>query len=152
MLADDGVGIKVVRSLTSQLAAQNDVVTLEFCAGGMRLMEALRGYQKAILIDAIVTPGGRPGRIYRFQPSDLRTTRNTCSTHDASLVEALELGRAVGLPLPEEIRIWAIEAGDVATFSEELTQPVRAAVPKVIQGVIRELDDDRGLRRPGETR
>jgi len=145
VLADDSVGIKVVRSLGRKLRLEKDVVTRELCAGGMRLMEALQGYKRAIIIDAIVTVGGAPGAVYCLEPSDLMKTRNTCSSHDASLVEALELGRSVGLTLPEEIRIWAIEAGDVATFSEALTAPVEAAVPRVVEAVARQLVGNRAL-------
>ena len=141
VLTDDSVGIKVVRALAEQRPAEKDTVIRELCAGGLRLMEALEGFEHAILIDAIVSNDGKPGSVYRLAPSDLRKTRNTCSTHDASLRDALELGRWLGLSLPRDIGIWAIEAGDVATFSEELTEPVRAAVPRVVEAVVRRLEE-----------
>ncbi len=141
VLTDDSVGIKVARALARQYPAERDTVIRELCAGGLRLMEALEGFEHAILVDAIVSEGGQPGTVYCLAPSDLRKTRNTCSTHDASLMGALELGKSLGLSLPREIRIWAIEAGDVATFSEELTEPVRAAVPRVVEAVVRRLED-----------
>ncbi len=139
VLTDDSVGIKVARTLAQELQGEKDVTTREMCAGGIRLMEALEGYQEAVIIDAIVTEGGRPGSMYCLQPSDLMNTRNTCSTHDANLVDALEFGKLLGLSLPDKIRIWAIEAADVTNFSESLTQPVQEAVPRVVQAIIRRL-------------
>jgi len=141
VLTDDSVGIKVVRALAERLPAQKDTVIRELSAGGLRLMEALEGFERAIIIDAIVTEGGEAGSVYRLTPSGLMQTRNTCSTHDANFVDALELGRSLGLLLPREIGIWAIEAGDVRTFSEELTGPVRAAVPRVVEAVVRRLNE-----------
>ena len=147
VLTDDSVGIEVVKRLEKELRADEDVVTRMLCAGGMRLMEALQGYQDAIIIDAIVTDGGEPGSVYYLEPSDLRQTRHTCSTHDANLADALELGKSLGLPLPEHIQIWAIEASDVVTFSEHLTDPVQAAVPKVVQALVRQFEKKRRLAR-----
>ena len=145
VLTDDSVGIKVARELGSRLPADPNVVIQELCAGGLRLVEAMAGYERAIIIDAIVSRDGEPGSVCILGPSDLRKTRNTCSTHDASLVEALELGKMAGLQLPEEIKIWAIEACDVETFSESLTEPVQLAVPAVVESVIRHLDGNRSL-------
>jgi hydrogenase maturation protease len=149
VLTDDSVGIKVARALARRLPAQKDTVVRELSAGGLRLMEALEGFERAVIIDAIVTEGGEAGSVYRLTPSDLAKTRNTCSTHDASLGDALELGKSLGLMLPHEIAIWAIEAGDVRTFSEELTGPVEAAVPRVVEAVIRRLNES-ASGRPGE--
>ena len=105
-------------------------------------MEAIVGYDHAILIDAITTPIGLPGSVYRLSPSDLVATRNTGSSHDSSLAQALEFGRTVGLRLPREITIWAVEAGDVHTFGEDLTSRVESAVPAVVQGVLKDLAAD----------
>ncbi len=145
VLTDDSVGIKVVRSLERRLHAKEGVVIRELCAGGIRLMEEMSGFKKAIIIDAIVTDSGEPGSVSIMEPSDLLNTRNTWSTHDASLAEALELGKTLGLQLPEDVKIWAIEAGDVETFSESLTEQVQGAVPLVVEDVIRYLDKNSSL-------
>jgi len=145
LLTDDSVGIQVVRSLGEWARGKNDVVAREFCAGGIRLMEELIGYKKAVIIDAMVTKGGEPGAVSTWQVSELIHTRNTHSTHDASLAEALELGKMLALHIPDDVKIWAIEAGDVRTYSEGLTKKVQAAVPRVVQDVIRHLDGNSTL-------
>jgi len=100
-------------------------------------MEAMAGFGRAVIIDAILTEAGRPGTVYSPEVNELFATRNTHSTHDANLAVALELGRTAGLRLPSEIRIWAIEARDVTSFSEELTGEVERAVPLVVESVMR---------------
>ena len=145
VLTDDSVGLQVVRQLRNMLSSNPDIVTRELCAGGLRLVEAMAGYERAIIIDAIVSEGGHPGAVCILGPSDLKASKNTCCTHDARLREALELGKMAGLRLPEEIRIWAIEAGDVETFSEGLTPEVRQAVPGVVDSVARHLAANRSL-------
>jgi hydrogenase maturation protease len=139
VLSDDSVGIRIAHMLAHELRARPDVETRELWAGGLRLMEALKGHERAIIIDAIVTDGGKPGSVYTLQPSDLRQSRNTCCAHDAGFQEALELGVMLGLNLPRQITIWAVEADDVETFSENLTRDVERAVPVVVEGVMRQL-------------
>jgi len=46
----------------------------------------------------------------------------------------------LGLNLPPQITIWAIEADDVETYSENLTPEVERAVPVVVEGVMRQID------------
>ncbi len=140
VLSDDSVGIKVADRLAHALRSRPDIVTYELWAGGLRLMETLNGHERAIIIDAIMTEGGKPGSVYRLKPSDLRQSRNTYSTHDGGFQEALELGAMLGLNLPPQITIWAIEADDVETFSENLTPDVERAVPVVVEGVLRQID------------
>jgi hydrogenase maturation protease len=148
MLSDDSVGLRVVGHLAERLKDCADITTLQSYTGGISLMEAMRGYEKAIIIDAILTECGKPGTIHALTPSDLRQSRNVHSTHDANLAVALELGRMVGLPLPEQVKIWAVEAQDVETFGEALTEQVERAVPSVVGQVLRELRETRSL--PGE--
>jgi hydrogenase maturation protease len=149
VLSDDSVGIKVVQMLAPAVQARPDIKTRELWAGGLGLMEALNGHEQAIIIDAIVTEDGKPGSIYTLKPSDLRQTRNTCSAHDAGFQEALELGAMLGLKLPPEITLWAVEAKDVETFSENLTRDVERAVPIVVAGVMRQIGLERQLPASG---
>jgi len=139
VLSDDSVGIKVADTLATALRSRSDVVTSELWGGGLRLMETLNGYERAIIIDAIITKDGKPGSVYILKPSDLRQSRNTYSTHDGGFQEALEVGAMLELNLPPQITIWAVEADDVETYSENLTREVERAVPIVVAGVMRQI-------------
>lgn len=148
VLSDDSVGLKIVRDLERSLAGAPGVVCKELYSGGMRLMEEMAGYQRAVIVDAVVSEGGRPGDVYPFDLSAMRETRNTNSSHDASFAVALELGRLAGLDLPAEISVWGVEAGDVETVSEELTPEVARAAPDVARRIGERLRA--GYVRPGE--
>jgi len=138
VLTDDSVGLEVARAIRERLVDDSIAATAELCCGGLRLMEAMAGYDRAIVIDAMVT-GRRPGTVRVVGQRDLPETRNTHSTHDGSLAVALELGRMAGLSLPREISLWAIEAGDVTSFGDRLTVPVERAARLVANEVVAQL-------------
>ncbi len=142
ILRDDGVGIHVVRAV-ARLVAREDVAFAEASVGGLRLLDLLAGYDRAILVDAIVTPDGRPGEIRRLGPNDLCCSRHAGSSHDVSLPAALAFGRRMGMALPadERITIIAVEAVDVLTFGEECTPEVAAALPGAVEAVLKELEE-----------
>ncbi|MFH1681673.1 MAG: hydrogenase maturation protease [Candidatus Eisenbacteria bacterium] len=143
ILRDDGVGIRVAERLRPLLADRPDVTVDEDFWGGLRLMERMIGYDRAIVIDA-VAPGGEPGRIRFLRPDSIPTQRSS-SAHDVNLPTALELGRVAGAHLPptEEIFLVGIEAADVLTFGETFTPEVEAAVPRATEAVLTILDEKR---------
>jgi len=146
VLTDDSVGLKIADCLRDRLRGRPGVTVTQLCCGGINLMEAMAGYDRAVVIDAITDGGGKPGTVYAFGLTDLFQSRNTWSGHDASLPVAMELGGAVGLRLPGDVRIWAVEAHDVSTFGEHLTPDVQCAVPLVVADVVRHVESGpRGL-------
>ncbi len=138
LLSDDGVGLSVAAELKSRLD-QSDVTIMETSVAGLSLLDLLVGYDRAIIIDAIQTVDGKAGQIYRLDPEAFDTTRRTISPHDVNFTTAREFGKKLGLPLPQEIVIFAIEASDVSTFSEKCTPEVTQAIPTCVETVIREI-------------
>ncbi len=144
ILSDDGVGIHVVRAVAASFAQHplgSNVTVAEAAVGGLRLLEVIAGFDRVVIVDAIQTPGGRPGDVYRLRPDDLRASLHTGSTHDLTLPGALALGRGLGMPLPtdEAITVLAVEAEDVLTFAETCTPQVQAAIPRIVRAVMDEL-------------
>ena len=138
LLSDDGVGLTIATELKNRLN-KSDITVMETSVAGLSLLDLLVGYDIAIIIDAIQTLNGKPGQIYRLDPKAFDTTRRTISPHDVNFTTALEFGKKVGLPLPQEIVIFAIEASDVSTFSEECTPQVTRAIPTCVEMVLQEL-------------
>ena len=138
VLTDDAVGVQISRRLAAAIAGRPDVDVTELHAGGMSLMEAMVGYERAILIDAMEC-GQNPGTVYRMTDSDLLESRNSSCAHNTSLGVALNVGRLVGLPLPDSIEIWGIEPQDLKSFGEQLTGVVAQAVPCVVEAILRTL-------------
>lgn len=140
LLKDDSIGLKVVERIRSVLGDAPGVDVAEDYWGGLRLMEQMIGFERAIIIDAIVT-GAEPGTIHRLSTGDIPTQRSA-SAHDVNLPTALELGRKAGAVLPPDdcITLFGVEAADVLSFDESLTPEVEAAIPSMIEIIIRELE------------
>jgi hydrogenase maturation protease len=149
ILGDDGVGWRVLESVESKL--QNTSLTngIEFeylSLGGLALMERMEGYRDVILIDSILTGENPLGTIYSLPLSRLPNFSSGHSTavHDTSLQTALELGRKMGLELPDDIWVVAVEAEQVFVFSDQLSKPIKRAVPKTVELVLEILE--KGIR------
>jgi hydrogenase maturation protease len=140
LVTDDSVGLRVAAELKARLAGRPGVEVGEDYWGGLRLMERMAGYDRAIVVDAIQT-GAAPGTIHRLSVGDI-PTQKSASAHDVNLPTALALGRQAGLHLPADDRILlvGIEAADILTFGETCTPAVAAAVPRAVEEVIEALD------------
>jgi hydrogenase maturation protease len=136
VVSDDSVGLRVAAALTPLLADRPDVEVSEDYWGGLRLMERMIGFDRAGVIDAIVS-GAPPGTIHRLNPADVPTQRSA-SAHDVNLPTALAFGRQTGAHLPpdHEILLVGIEALDILTFGEQLTPAVEAAIPRAVETVM----------------
>jgi hydrogenase maturation protease len=138
ILGDDAAGLLAAREVQARLRWRPDVEVDEEYRGGLRLMERLVGYDRAILIDAICTGTHPAGTILRLGPDDL-PTQHTASVHDANLPTALQLAADMGLPVPQDIAIFAVEASQVLEFAETCTPAVGAALPRLVEAVLAEI-------------
>lgn len=152
ILGDDGVGWVVANEIEDLLAAgeksrfeacgvsaNSSEIEVDYLAvGGLALMERMIGYNHVILIDALSTGQEPPGaiRILPVEHLPNRTLGHLGSAHDMTLTTALKLGNSMGAQLPQKITIVGIEAEINFDFSEELSVPVAAAVPRAAQMVL----------------
>jgi hydrogenase maturation protease len=141
VLTDDGVGCRVVQRLKKRLRGRSDITVKETSLSGLSLLDELTGYERLIIVDAIQTKGGKPGDIYKLSPSDFKTGRMAI-IHDLGLFSTLELGRKLEMDMPCEVIIFAIEAKDMATFSEKLSPEVEQAIPRAVDMVVGEVGED----------
>lgn len=138
ILSDDGVGIHVAHEVANQL--NNAQVTVsETNTTGLGLLDSVVGYDKVIIIDAIQTERGQVGQIYRMKTEDFSLTKHLSSPHQVNLATALELGKMLGLAVPEKITVFAVEAKDITDFSEKCTPEVEKAIPEVVRMVLEDL-------------
>lgn len=87
IVRDDSVGLRVAKLLADRFRTKRDVTVATDCWGGLRLMERMIGFDRAIVIDAATT-GGEPGSV-RVTRCDDAATRRTASAHDVDIVTAL---------------------------------------------------------------
>jgi hydrogenase maturation protease len=137
ILRDDGVGVYVARSLRERLAGLADVGEAELA--GFDLIERLKGYERAIIVDAIQLDGETPGTVFRLRPDDMRITARLASFHDIDLVTALELGRRLRLAMPDDILIYAVQAEDARTLGEGCTGSVERVIAPLADEIAAEI-------------
>jgi hydrogenase maturation protease len=138
LMTDDAVGILVARALHARLSDPNAELR-EAAVAGIELMELLVGYDRAVIVDAVQTEGGGPGDWYRLDAPHEVAGELPQSSHRFGVFEGLELGRRLGLAMPAEIRIYAVEAPDPYSFGEGLSPVLAAALPKIVEGLISDL-------------
>ncbi len=137
-LSDDSVGLHVARALEGRFN-QQEITMMETSMAGLNLLDLLAGYDRVIIIDAIQTREGKVGQVYRLKPEAFAATRHASASHDINLTTALELGNQLGLALPQQITIFAVEVKDVTIFGEGCTRRVEETIPVVADMVVQEL-------------
>lgn len=144
ILTDDGVGVRVAEEVRASLLDTTGIDVSEVSVGGLALMEAMIGYDRVMLIDAIQKNGDKPGSVHRMTIQDLKAispTQHSSSPHDTNLITALEMGKRMSLSLPKDIVIYAISVENVLDFGDELTPAVAAAIPIVVADILEEIQD-----------
>ncbi|MBN1964616.1 MAG: hydrogenase maturation protease [Anaerolineae bacterium] len=138
ILSDDGVGIYAARAVRRLLPPDADADVVELAVGGLELMEAMIGYERAIIIDALWQPDLDAGQVVQFTAGDLPETMNSANAHNADLPTALRAGRELGAALPasDQIEIVAVTARQVLAFADAPTPPVLAAIPEAVAVVL----------------
>lgn len=151
ILGDDGAGWHIAERVAAHLPissspssgsdqfhAQSSIQVECLSLGGLSLMEHLIGYDRAILVDAIMTGSMPIGTVTSFPLDELPdiAAGHLGSSHDTTLQNALRVGRTMGAKLPDEITVVAVEAQSVYDFSENLTPPVAQSIPIAVQMVM----------------
>jgi hydrogenase maturation protease len=138
ILGDDGVGWRIAEILQNHPDLPCGVEIDFLAVGGISLMERLVGYDRAILIDAIVTHQHPIGTVLSLNLDNLpdRDIGHLGSPHDTTIQDALKMGHRLGAELPSTIELVIVESQNIFDFSEELSPPVAAAVPIAVQRVL----------------
>jgi hydrogenase maturation protease len=142
ILGDDGIGIRVSRELADRVHLP-DVTIVETSAAGLDFINMLAGYDRAIIIDAIILGKGPPGELYRLTIDEINSSLHSTSVHDISLGEALQLGKTLGESMPHEIIILAIEAACIDAFSEKCSPQLEINIPRYVSAVLAEINRSR---------
>ena len=131
ILRDDAVGLRVVRALGERMTRERaDVQESSFA--NIDLLDFVGAYDRLIIVDSIKTEGGKPGDLYRLNLDDFRSTLHLGCPHDINLATALELGKRLGIHIPREIAIYAVEVEDDQTFCETCSPLVEEAIPRIV--------------------
>lgn len=138
LLRDEGVGVHVISALRDR-ELPPDVELWDGGTASFNLLDTLSSRRQVIIIDAVRT-GSKPGTIFRFTPKDISASgEQLTSLHQVGLLETLNLAEHLPDSAPDEVVILGIEPKEIG-WGLELSAEVEAAVPKVIELVIEELE------------
>jgi hydrogenase maturation protease len=134
---DDGIGPEAVRrwsQMQSPPTRDPLIETVFSDAPGLELLEQLEGADAAIIVDA-VSSDSSPGTI-RVMSSipDSHWSPGEKTAHGFGVAETLALAKATGARLPEQLILIGIEGHQYA-LGEELSSPVRSAIPQVVEEI-----------------
>lgn len=138
LLGDDGVGLEAARRIAGQVDSSVDVV--ETAEAGLALLELMEGYERALLIDSVVTGRYPPGTVIEFLPEDFRRVIAP-SPHYAGLPEVLEMAQRLALTFPQQLRILAMEVENPYEFHVGFSPPVQESLPRLVQQALRILQE-----------
>jgi len=139
---DDGLGPFVIEQLETQVMP-NGVDLADYGISGFKCALKLEGYQKVVFVDAISLPGSKPGRLHRLKISKDKLMRSpklsdfSVSMHETDLERIMATAAVLNI-YPDEVVIIGCEPSDTSV-GLGLTERVEAAVPKIIDLVLQEL-------------
>ena len=140
ILGDDGVGFHIAQELAKEIKDEN-IDVKGTSVGGLNLLELNVGYDKVIIIDAIMTESGEAGEVYQLRLEDIgEPAQSIISAHHLSLLTMIKLGRELfPKKMPEEVAILAVGIQEVAKVTEEMTGKVKEAIPRAVNLVLEEM-------------
>jgi len=132
-MPESGRGLPHSKTLARRCTSR-DIDVRETCEMGLSLLDYIVGYDELILVDSIQTGRLPPGQIHELEGKDIKVLPVT-TPHFLGVGEMIALGRQLGLPVPERVRIFAIEVQDPFTITTEMTPTLRAAMPRIVERV-----------------
>lgn len=124
-LGDDGIGPRVVKNL-EEFHRIPGVVYETMGVGGLEILETIKGFGKAVFIDALLDKKGKPGTVHHFTPGSFRETLHLSSQHDLNFNTAISLGKSSGLEIPAIIEIFAVQISSWGEFDKNLSPELQS--------------------------
>jgi len=133
---DSEVGLLVAELVRKRAPDGVEVVTAG--ADALALLAAFEGATTCVAIDS-VRDGEKPGAVLRLEADAVVAARPGAATssHGNALAEALALATSLG-KLPEHLCIIAV-VGTAFELGDDMTAPVRAAIPAAVAAVLAEI-------------
>jgi len=135
LLGDEGVGVHAIRALEGHPLPSNARL-LDGGTGSFNLLDPMSEARRIILIDATLD-GGAPGEIRRLTPRFATDYPKTLTAHDIGLKDLLDSFYLMNHR--PEVVLYAITVTDVTRISDELSTPIEAILPELVQQVLAEL-------------
>ena len=131
ILTDDAIGLHVVQELQRELSGHPAIDVRETTEMGLALLDFITGYSAVVIVDSIQTGKAAPGSVHELDVGALQQLTGR-TPHFVGVSETLALGRQLGLAMPEQVKIFAIEVEDPFTLGTTLSPALQAALPTIV--------------------
>ena len=131
ILGDDAVGLLIARELKKQIENSSIDVT-ETALAGFELLDMLQGYDKALILDAVVTKKHPPGTVLELSAEQFKHA-TAVSPHYGGLPEVLKLAEKLQIKFPTDIRILAVEIEPPYQLREGLSSVIHNSISDIIK-------------------
>jgi hydrogenase maturation protease len=135
LMADEGVGVHVVRALEA-IGLPADVECLDGGTGGFILLEPMQDADHIVMIDA-AADGNPVGTVTRTVPRFSRDYPPTLTAHDVGIKDLLDLFYM--LDGGREVVLYAITIDPQQPISMSLSAEIAAAADVAVREIVAEL-------------
>jgi hydrogenase maturation protease len=134
LLADEGVGVEVIRRLKVELAHGDDLRFLDGGTLSFTLARAIADSRRLIVVDAAAL-GAAPGtvRVFEGDAVDRQLRTPGKAVHEVSLADLMDMARLTA-SLPERRALVGIQPSKI-DWGVHLTPTLEAAVPTAMAAV-----------------
>jgi len=131
---DDGIGPAAARRLHEAMGDPS-LSLLELSSSALELVERLAGYQRAVIIDALVDEDEPLGTV---KPLALVAGRAIpgLGFHTAGLGSALALAGAVGMEIPAVVKLYGVVIREPRVFTESLSGELASQLPAIVRTIL----------------
>ena len=138
LAGDDGVGIESV-TLLRHVVTDERVHCMTCERGGLDLLDMMSGHEAVVIVDAAKTGRYPPGAVTSITVRRPFPSTGTLSLHTIDLQALLGFGSMIGMQLPDEVIVYAVETADAESFREGCSPEVRLAIAEVIRHITGQL-------------
>jgi hydrogenase maturation protease len=143
LMGDDAVGLQVIRRVRQTLGPNAPFDIRESTESGLTLLDEFTGFDRVWIVDSILTGRFPTGHLHRFPALQLPVLGLT-RPHGLGVGDTLQLGRLLGIPMPRQVNVIAIEVADPFVISDRLSPELERALPALataIADAVRGADD-----------
>jgi len=146
-LSDDGAGIYSVRQLKEYAYrvrqegkdSIDEIVFEELALGGLQLLDYIVGFDRCIIIDAVISGVHPPGTIYRCELVPGTEPAGVSTSHQIDLLQVIRLAKSLKAQVPQHVTVYGVEALEVMRFGTKCTEPVEKAIPRLVELIYKSL-------------
>ena len=140
LMMDEGIGPAVYDILQRDYEIPENVTLLDVGCMSLDQLPLVDVCDTIITVDAVDGTDEAPGTVFRFSPDDMaRHSGAMASLHDLKLVDLFDAAMLLGYECEGVCLGMQVENMYPAEYTIDLTPPVRAALPLLVDTVVAEV-------------